>query len=186
MSQLVGDWPDQIVAARRKLEVACYHLGQLRAELTAPGLPRSECPPVPIQAHFEGVLVALLGAVEKVAEATNTALDLRLPLRDLVSGTFTELGSRLPDVRSWFKQEIYSDLRRCLRAARYAPAPNTSPARWLVKSEGNGHRRLRELLEYATAGEEHGRQLERLLVGIEGILTAGQPDPEPDMTGYEV
>jgi hypothetical protein len=171
MTRVVGGWRDQLGAARRKLEIAGFHIGRLRAEGSAAG---TERPPVPVQAHFEGALVALADAMDRVAEAANAALDLRLPSRDLVGGAFTELGSRIPAVRVWFKSALLSDLRRGLRAARYAPTEGAPGWQWEVGAPN--YRGSRELIEYAAACEEHGQQLGQLLDGIEGVLAEGGPE----------
>jgi hypothetical protein len=175
MPRVVSDWRDLITAARRKLEIATFHLGRLRAELKSPGLGGSELPPIPVQAHFEGVLIALMAAVDQVAEATNFALRLGLRPAGLVAGAATELGNRLPDVRSWFGQEIYSDLRRIrVRAVHYTYTKSPSLARWRVESAETSYRGSRELLEYATAGVEHGKQFACLLNSIESELAASR------------
>jgi hypothetical protein len=171
MSHVIGGWRDQIGAARRKLEITSFHVGRLRAALAEPGLEGTEPPPVPVQAHFEGALGALADALDRVAEAASAVLDLRLPSRDLVGGAFTELGSRIPAVRVWFKSALLSDLRRGLRSAWYAPA-EPGP-RWFWEAETSNYHGPRELLEYATACEDHGHQLELLLDDIERVLGEG-------------
>jgi hypothetical protein len=171
MLRVVGGWRDQLGAARRKLELTSFHVARLRAELAATGHERTELPPVPVQAHFEGALVALVDAVDRVAEATNGALDLRLPSRDLVGGAFTELGTRISAVRVWFKNALLSDLRRGLRTARYAPS-DPAPG-WQWEAESPNYPGSRDLLEYAVACKDHGQHLGQLLDVIDGVLVEG-------------
>ncbi|HVK09337.1 MAG TPA: hypothetical protein VM597_11220 [Gemmataceae bacterium] len=175
MPLVADDWRDLIAAARRKLDIAKFHLGRLEAELNVPGLTGADLPPIPIQAHFEGVLIALMAAVDQVAAATNSALSLRLTKYDLVAGAFKELGDRLPDVHSWFGQVINKDLRRIrVRAVHYTYIKNPSLARWRVESADTSYCGSRELHEYATAGVEYGKQFAHLLSQIESNLAAAQ------------
>jgi hypothetical protein len=174
MPQVVNDWRDLIRAARRKLEISSFHLDRLRAELDEPGLKATELPPIPIQSHFEGVLIALMAAVDQVAAAADLALGLGSDPQHRVDNAVRQLTQRIPEVRSWFDQDIYLDLRRLrVRAVHYTYMKNPSQVLWCVESAGTRYRGSRELLEYASAGVECGRQFACLIDRIERELIAG-------------
>jgi hypothetical protein len=68
MPKSSDDWRMQFEAARRKIHVATYHVDCLREALNAENfLRRRSVPPIPIQAHFEGVVVSVIAAIDQVA-----------------------------------------------------------------------------------------------------------------------
>ena len=165
-------YTDLITAAGRKIEAAAYHAEQLR-QLLDSGQPASDAPPVPVQAHFEGVVVSLIAAVDQVAQAVNSGRQLGLRQSDLVQKAFELLSAELPAVREWFHDAIGRDLRRIrTRIIHYSyvksPAPNA--ARWSVEPAGGDYNGPRELVSYAKAAVQNGRRLEALLPGISSAL----------------
>lgn len=91
-------WIDYIDAAHRKIRIAEFHLGQLNALLNLGQDPFSERPQIPVQAHFEGVVVATGAAIDQVAQAANSAWKLGLKPSDLFNGTSLEIEKRIPDL----------------------------------------------------------------------------------------
>jgi len=67
-ADLGGKVKECLIAARRKVHIAEYHLGSLRSALAASERP--DGPSVPVQAHFEGVLYSVIAASEQVDKAT--------------------------------------------------------------------------------------------------------------------
>lgn len=82
---------DLLVAAGRKVKAAAYHAERLR-QLLDSGQASSDSPPVPVQAHFEGVIVSLIAAVDQVAQAVNSARQLGLRQTDLVQKDVRAVG----------------------------------------------------------------------------------------------
>lgn len=95
-------------AAERKVRIAAFHRSQLEKYLR--GEPRSKDVPIPIQAHFEGVVVSVMAAVDQVAQAVNSALCLRATPGELVEKTFSMIGD-VPGVGEWYQEQIGRDLR---------------------------------------------------------------------------
>ena len=60
------DWTSYIEAARRKIAVADYHAERLRVELESAGYPGPGMPPIGVQACFEGVIIAVMAAIDQV------------------------------------------------------------------------------------------------------------------------
>src|SRR5262249_26496647 len=158
--------------ARRKIEAVSYHAHQLR-QLLDSGQPVSDSPPVPVQAHFEGVVVNLIAAVDQVAQAVNSAHRLRLSQSELVRTEFGLLGEELAEVHQWCQDPIGRDLRRIrTRIIHYSYVKSLTPqaARWSVESVGKDYCGSRELSAYAEAAVDYGRRLDALLTRISSAL----------------
>jgi hypothetical protein len=176
MARFTGNWRELTHAAARKIAIAEYHQQRLVIELEAAARSSIDSiPPIPVQAHFEGVVIAVMAAVDQTAAAVNQALNLRLPQRELVKGAFGELGQRLPAIRSWYSEDIYADVRELrVRVIHYSYAKNPGAPRWVVESVGSPYQYSRDLLDYATAASQHGRRLGELLDNVEAELARGQ------------
>jgi hypothetical protein len=114
-------------------------------------------------------LISLMAAVDQIAQATNSARNLRLPPTELVEKAFNVLGDAVPAINSWYKERIGVDLRRIrTRAVHYSYVKNATKDNWAVESAGNrDYGGSRELLAYASAAVDYGEQLGLLLRDIE-------------------
>lgn len=176
MTQTSENWGVYLDAARRKIQIAVFHRDCLEGALTSVGRTGALMPPIPIQAHFEGVLFSIMAAVDQVAQATNKALGMRLPPGELISKAFSALGEKLPAVQAWFNDKIGRDLRIIrTRAMHYSYDKKSEQVRWEVESTGEtrDYAGDRDLLSYATAGVEYGQRLAALLDTIAKNLSEG-------------
>jgi hypothetical protein len=165
-------YEDLINAAGRKIDAAAYHAEQLR-QLLDSGEPASESPPVPVQAHFEGVVVSLIAAIDQLAQAINSGWELGLKQSEIVQRAFDVAGEQLPALREWFQDAIGRDLRRIRTRIihySYVKSPTSKAARWSVESAGTDYSGSRELSAYAKAAVEYGRRLGALLPVISSAL----------------
>lgn len=72
-------WRDYCFAARRKIDIAEYHLECLRAQASQGPLE----PTIPVQAYLEGILYAFVAAADQMAEAINLGMELHLRMPNL-------------------------------------------------------------------------------------------------------
>ena len=72
-------WRDYCCAARRKIDIAEYHLECLHTQARQGRLE----PTIPIQAHLEGVLYAFVAAADQTTEAINLGMELQLRMPNL-------------------------------------------------------------------------------------------------------
>ncbi len=166
------DWRPYLEAATRKIDIASYHVSRLDGELTSVDRRVVDVPSVPVQAHFEGTIVSVMAAVDQVAQATKSALQLRFGEQDLVTGAFGSLTQTMLDVQRWFDEPIGRDLRRIrVRIVHYNYNKTPQGRRWIVESAGTGFEGSRELLAYARGAAEYGERLRTLLPSIEAEIT---------------
>jgi len=114
-----------------------------------------------------------MAAVDKIAQATNSALNLSLNQGELVTGAMGELGRRIGSVKSWFEKPIGRDLRRIrVRIIHYAYAKTPDPVKsqWLVEPASAEYAGSRALLDYSSAAVEYGAALRALVPKIEAHL----------------
>jgi hypothetical protein len=162
------DWRMELEAAGRKIAVASYHVDCLRDALKVGGIPSRSAPPIPIQAHFEGVIVSVMAAVDQVAQAINSGLRLQLRPDKLFEGTFGSLGKIYPEIRSWLADPIGPDLRRIrTRIVHYSYRKTPHGLYWVVESARSEYRGSRDLLNYAASALEFGKRLIEMLPQIE-------------------
>src|SRR4051794_36390766 len=112
MASDVPSWHEYLVAARRKVEIAAYHADCLDRELNAASGPVGLAPSIPVQAHFEGVVVSVMAAVDQIAQAVNKTFGLRLPPHQLVEKAFTAAREKVPSLSGWYEDPLGVDLRR--------------------------------------------------------------------------
>lgn len=168
MSKPQDDWQSYIEAAQRKISIAAYHEECLQRELTSISRNQSSLPPIPIQAHCEGVIVSVIAAVDQVAKATKSALRLRLGEQDLVTGAFGSLAQTMPGVKSWFNEPIGHDLRRIrVRMIHHTYVKTRQGYRWSIGSADTNFEGPRELLAYTESAVRYGERLRDLLPLIE-------------------
>src|SRR4051812_34794980 len=98
---MANDWEDYIDAARRKISIAFFHAEELKRRLAENAYPGDGRPPIPVQACFEGVVIASVAAIDQVAQAANSALGLGLSPGKLFEGAAKEISSRIPDFQRW-------------------------------------------------------------------------------------
>jgi hypothetical protein len=123
-----------------------------------------------------------MAAVDQVAQAVNSAWQLRLNSSNLVEKAFTTLAEHLPEIGDWFSEQIGRDLRRLrVRMVHYAYAKTPQGPGWIVESAGTGFSGSRDLVAYANSAAEYGERLRRLLPRVEqevayrvGSTTAGR------------
>ena len=107
------NWQSCLRAAERKTKIARYHLKKLRwhhehpDQHSDPGEPPSleSLPPIPIQAHFEGVVFSVRAAVEQIAKAIKLVrkTDFNKTLRKFASAT---TNMRLKELAKWFNDHF--------------------------------------------------------------------------------
>jgi hypothetical protein len=170
-----SSWQEYIEAAHRKVEIATYHADSLQRVVADHSTSFKSAPSIPVQAHFEGVVVSIMAAVDQVAQAVNSAWQLRLHSADLVEKAFTALAEHLSEIDDWFREPIGRDLRRLrVRIVHYAyekkPLREEGPY-WSVESAGTEYSGSRELLSYAIGTVEYGRRLRELLPCIKQELS---------------
>jgi hypothetical protein len=162
------DWRMQLEAARRKIAVASYHVDCLGDALKVGGIPRRSAPPIPIQAHFEGVIVSVMAAVDQVAQAANSGLQLHLSPARLFEGAFGRLGKLCPEIQTWVANPIGPDLRRIrTRIVHYSYKKTPQGLFWVVESADSAYTGSRELLDYATSALDFGKRMIEMLPQIE-------------------
>ena len=155
---------DLIYAAGRQVQIADFHLGELDRVLQTANPSRR--PPVPVQAHFEGVVVSAMAAVDKVAQTVNSALNLGLSPSKLVQGAFDQLRVVVPDVGSWFDQPLGRDLRRIRTRMVHYSYSKGNEAPWIIESAGTDYDGSRFLNDYAGAAVKYLWELEKFLPEI--------------------
>lgn len=94
-------------AAGQQVRNASYHLDQLRLRLDPVPAPDIHGePPIEVQAHFEGVIISTFAAIDKVAEAINSALGLGLEQNCLL-----KVYLATPQLKSWSGKDLNKDLQ---------------------------------------------------------------------------
>lgn len=163
-------WHEFFEAAGRKVGIAAYHESVLR-EVVQPVSDLETAPPIRVQAHFEGVVVSAVAAIDQIAQDANAQLRLGLAPEGLVRGVFEVLGKTLPSVRARYEKPLGRDLRRIRTRIvhyTYTKSPTDSP-RWSVESAGTGYEGSRELVAYAQAAVRYAEELRSLLPAIEAV-----------------
>ncbi len=170
------DWKRYLEAANRKVEIAKYHLRCLLRELGASEDSQDEMPAVPVQAHFEGVVVSVMAAVDQVAQAINSALKMGLASDQLVDKAFGEVGQAVPDLQHWYDESIGKDLRRIrTRMIHYSYSKLLGGKGWKVESAGIDYRGSRELAEYSAEAVRYGERLVLTFSALRQRLGATDP-----------
>ena len=161
-------WRTQLDAARRKIAVASYHVDCLGKALKVRGITSRSAPPIPIQAHFEGVIVSVIAAVDQVAQAANSGFQLHLSPARLFQGAFSRLSKVCAEIQTWMANPIGPDLRRIrTRIVHYSYKKTLHESFWVVESADSAYKGSRELLSYATSAVEFGKRLIEMLPQIE-------------------
>ena len=170
---MADDWPRYIDAAKRKIEIAEYHCDQLKHALSNASVPHDWRPEIRTQACFEGVVVATIAAVDQIAQAVNSALNLHLASGKLFEGTLGEILERVPEYENWRQQPIGRDLRRLrTRMVHYSYTKSSNGPRWEVEVANEDYAGPRDLLGYAEATTAYAQELGSLAGKLETSLAA--------------
>lgn len=162
---------EYLFAVARKIEIARYHLERLAEELgPGGGALLGDHPTIAVQAHFEGVLTAAVGASDQLAEGLNLGLDLRIAQANLHRVLEAMSHSRLRErLEQWQHRSLAADYREVRRlvthhwSVKTVDGPQIEVQR-VLSSEYDGPR---DLGNYARAVVDH-------LVELEGVLPAAQ------------
>lgn len=170
------DWAAYIDAAHRKIAIAEFHCDQLLRALQDGHLDQGHRPSIAIQAFFEGVVTAVISAIDQIAQAANSALKLRAgrgkeSLFDVAS---PEIEARVPRFKAWREQPIGIDLRRLrTRMVHYSYEKSPDIERnWHVEATGADYTGARDLLSYAVATVAFARELGSLADELHRSLVA--------------
>jgi hypothetical protein len=160
-------------ATQRKAQIATYHLSRFE-ELLDPTPPPQQLS-IPMQAHFEGVVVATMAAVDQVVQAAKSVLKFKLGKNDdLVNKAFETLSSSLPQIGDWFGDPIGRDLRSIrTKMVHYAYRKTTNSPRlqWEVQRAATQQQEgSRELTAYARAAVSYIDRLTSFLPAIERLF----------------
>jgi hypothetical protein len=151
---------DYLRAARRKIEIAKYHLEHLLARLeTNPEPIERSDPPIDVQAHFEGVLFSVKAEIDQITELIANALNC--PYRKALA----ECSERLPELKAWRKDAFFDELNELRRLAAhhaYVKRPAGPEQRWIVDDVGSSYEGPRELGPYCKAAVAYGEKLMNL------------------------
>jgi hypothetical protein len=159
MTQIHVNWQQYLGAARRRMAIARFHLGGLQKLLHQSGEVRSDAPPIPVQAYFDGVVTSVSTAIELVTQAIHTLPPVARP-----QGTLESLSK---DVADWYREPFREDLRRMRnRITHFSYVKAPEGLNWTVQPVGSTWHGSRELLSYARCAVEYGERLERLLPQI--------------------
>lgn len=169
-----SSWCSYIDAAHRKIEIAAFHCAQLERALADCVPPHDGRPDIPVQAFFEGVVVATVSAIDQVTQATNSALGLGLAAGNLFAGAAPEIERRVPEFKTWSNQPVGRDLRKLrVRMVHYSydKPPNGSPA-WQVEAANPDYTGSRELLAYSKAAIAYAQELAVIADKLQESLAA--------------
>jgi hypothetical protein len=161
-------WQAYCVAARRKIDIAEYHLECLRAQANERRLEAT----IPVQAHLEGILFAFVAAADQMAEAINLGMQLRRrrPNLDVVLEAMPSSPIR-EQLFGWRAKPIYSDIRDLRRRAihhHYVKVPDGPSLE--VQKPAKPYGGPRDVVSYGEAAIAHMRQLRVMLDSLEEAL----------------
>jgi hypothetical protein len=174
MPERPDKWRAYLEAATRKADIAAYHAAQLKVAVSSTQNQGGALPPIPVQAHFEGLVVSAMAAVDQVAQAVNSALRMHLDQSQLVQRAFDELGRRVPEIKAWFQHPLGRDLRRLrTRMIHYSYAKTPDGPSWCVESVDSEYVDCRELVAYAESSAEYVGRLSHLFPKVKALCSAG-------------
>ena len=149
----------QLIAAERKIEIACFHYQHLEKNLPSAHADSLGMPPIPVQAYFEGVVISAFSAIDKVLGA----LKIQYP-NEITGGDQFQLLEIIkpyaPGSKNLIEKEsFYNDLRRMRNDAAHASQEKTpSGLAWVVRApKGSRYSGEREILKYAKTAIEFAK-----------------------------
>lgn len=174
---MASDWTSYIFAAHRKTAISQFHLAQLDLVLARDEVVTGGFPSIAAQAHFEGVIIAAISAVDQVCQAANSALKLGAGGdTKLFEVAAPQIVARVPEFEAWQLQPFGIDLRR-IRARMihysYEKEPH-SDRNWHVEDAGSGYDGPRDLHSYAKAAMEYAAALDGIADKLSDSLLAEQ------------
>lgn len=154
-AERTGKVKEYLTAARRKVQIAEYHLKCLRSALTASK--RLNELSVPVQAHFEGVLYSVIAVSKQVDQATEHR-SMKIFRRKL---------------EAWQQEPIFEDVRlvRNMATHEYYRKTPTGPT-LEVQEPRTPYGGPRALDVYSEAACDHLHRLLPLLDEMENVLSA--------------
>ncbi len=165
-----------LFAARRKIDIARYHFSEL-CDHCGRALAQEELPPIPVQAHFEGVVVCVVAAEEKIKEALRSAYGVSRDDERECKRLYSAFARKLPAMAEWYSNALVADIRDVRNLAvhkHYEKNPVTEggpPPVWEVdKPEKTNYRGPRELRKYGQDAVDIGAALIGLIPQIEELL----------------
>jgi len=133
--------------------------------------------PIPIQAHFEGVVVSVVAAEEKVKEALRTAYGVSRDDERECKRLYSEFAAKVPALAAWYANPLVGDIRdvRNLAIHQYYEKKRITGGRPVPGREVDGpattsYTGPRELREYSRAALATGTTLFDLIPEIEKVL----------------
>lgn len=165
-------WPDYCHAARRKIDIAEYHLECLRAQASQGRLQ----PTIPVQAHLEGILFAFVAATDQMAEAINLGMELQLKNPNLRTAL-----KKMPPVpiqgqlTRWHDAAIAADIHDLrVRATHhhYVKMPGGPSLEVQKPARTRPYGGSRTLVAYGDAAIAHLRLLRELLDSLQQRLNS--------------
>jgi hypothetical protein len=179
VSKRGAEWRQYLEAAERKLDIANYHVARLAQELAMGNDPGRTLPPIPVQAHFEGVVVSIMAAVDQVSEAVNSGLGLGLSEGERRQGAGKAIAPVVLEVADWYRHPLQQELRDIrVLMVHYAYKKMPERGRWVIESTGsNKYGGSRELATYAKDAVQYAERLRDSIPKIQVYLskqTAGQ------------
>ena len=178
MSSRNGNGETYFDAARRKDLIAKYHLEELSRRLADALEPKPNDfrPAIPIQAHFEGIVISVMAAVDQVAQAINEECDLKASPSDLFDKAYGNVALEIPRLKDWCEKLIGRDLRRIrTRVLRYQYTKlplsegQGDPEGWQVEDAGVGYG-PRQLIAYGKAAVLHADELIDLIPAVQSAI----------------
>jgi len=160
---------DFLNAAGRKVKISKYHLEELQKHLVRDA--HGSCVPVPVQAHFEGVIFSVIAADDQIAAAIRRMLGGRAGGETANKEQFQKLVVEVPELGAWQENAIYNDLRKVRdRAAHLSYVKGWERERLMVQEVGSGYRGCREIQHYSNAAVRHAEQLIELIPKVKSEL----------------
>lgn len=168
--------PEEMLnAACRKVEIAHYHFDQLRRWMAATPPQALRQVPIPIQAHFEGILAAGYSALDEVAGFHGKYDAKQLFRMDPASEPFPA------ELRAWYDQPLIRHAGQLRNAATHRfygklPAGGEAVEGLRIPDLGFGGQVPPELMTYAAALLEQWDSL-AAVIGCPVYRGAGWPTP---------
>ncbi|MBA3687602.1 MAG: gamma-glutamylcyclotransferase [Chloroflexi bacterium] len=174
-SSATRDPEEMLNAACRKVEIAHYHFDQLRRWMAATPPEALREVPIPIQAHFEGILAAGYSALDEVAGFHGKRDAKRLFEMDPADEPFPAA------LRAWYDQPLIRHAGKLRNAATHRfygklPAGGEAVEGLRIPDLGFGGQVPSELMIYAAALLEQWDSL-AAVVGCPVYRGAGWPTP---------
>ena len=164
-------WADYLVAVRRKILIAHFHADQLCLDPDA----SLDVVTVPVQAYFEGVLLAFIAAADQFAEGLNVRLRLCLQNPNLKDASEAmQRGTLRTRLFKWYDAPIAADVRNVRRQIAHHHYEKTPAGPRLEVAPPSGGARAyggpRDLARYTSAVVEHLDRLDVLVTAAESRL----------------